>query len=163
MQNYINTLTIWIPNTWIPDSMGVRYSNGQVMWLGRPFEHHFFSPDSRPPFKYQTIWQPDTNLPFEYQTSPVFRCFTVSVQFPSIFGGRIQLVRLLLGTIWLVKALSCLFYIKLTSVLQCGSENWMCQDFEWSKVGWLTNCTVFKWSTISKLDILVRFLMALLA
>ena len=37
------TVTIWILNTWIPDSMGVQYSNGKVTWLGRPF-------------KYQTIW-----------------------------------------------------------------------------------------------------------
>ena len=27
------TVTIWIPNTWIPDSMGFRFSNGKVTWL----------------------------------------------------------------------------------------------------------------------------------
>ena len=31
--NYWHTVTTWIPNTWIPDTMGVRYSNGKVMWL----------------------------------------------------------------------------------------------------------------------------------
>ena len=39
----VTTVTIWIPNTRIPDSMGVRYSNGKVTWLGGPF-------------KYQTFW-----------------------------------------------------------------------------------------------------------
>ena len=42
---------------WIPDRIGVWYSNGKVAWLGRPFEYQtlwtinsFFSPVFRPPF-----------------------------------------------------------------------------------------------------------------
>ena len=38
----VTTVTIWKPNTWIPDSMGVRYSNGKVTWLGGPFEYWTF-------------------------------------------------------------------------------------------------------------------------
>ena len=37
-----STVTIWIPNTWILDSMGSRYSNGKVKWLGRPSEYSTF-------------------------------------------------------------------------------------------------------------------------
>ena len=73
------TLTIWIGNTWIPDSMGVPYSNGKVTWLGQPFKYRtfwnikrLFLSNFHPPFKCRTIWQPDTNLPFENQTSAVF-------------------------------------------------------------------------------------------
>ena len=74
-----------IPNTkfiWIPNTMGIRYSNGKVTWLGWPFQYRTFwttnrlfqsSPIFKPPFEYWTIWQPDTNLPIQFQTSPVFR------------------------------------------------------------------------------------------
>ena len=34
--NHLNT------KTWIPDSIGVRYSNGKAMWLGRTFEYWKF-------------------------------------------------------------------------------------------------------------------------
>ena len=46
MKQFLTPVTIWIPKTWIPDSIGVRYSM-VVTWLGRPFE-------------YQTIWQLNT-------------------------------------------------------------------------------------------------------
>ena len=36
-----NTVTIWVPNIWIP-SMGVCYSNGKVAWLGGPFKYRTF-------------------------------------------------------------------------------------------------------------------------
>ena len=75
-----NTVTIWIPSTRIPDSMGVRNSNGQVTWLGRPLEYQTFWTINR---LFQsgfqtTFWIPnqltlDTNLPLKYWTSPVFR------------------------------------------------------------------------------------------
>ena len=56
---------------WIPDSMGVQYSNGQVTWLSGHFEYQTFWTKN---WLFQTtIWQPDNNLPFKYQTSLVFR------------------------------------------------------------------------------------------
>ena len=77
--NHLNTKHLNIGFIWIPDSMGVWYSNGSVTWLGRQFGYRtfgpeigFFSPVFRPPFKYRTIRQPNTNLPIEFQTSPVF-------------------------------------------------------------------------------------------
>ena len=79
MKQFLTTVTIWMPNTWLPDSMGVRYYM-VVTWLGRPFEYQIFWTINRlfqsgfqPSFKYQTIWQPNTNQPFENQISPVFR------------------------------------------------------------------------------------------
>ena len=50
------TVTIWIPNTWMPDSMGVQYSNGKVMWLGGPFE-------------YRTIWTTNRLFQSGFQTT----------------------------------------------------------------------------------------------
>ena len=60
-------VTLWIPNTLIPasseyqNSMGVRYSNGKVTWLGGPFEYRTFRTINR---LFQsgfqtTIWIPD--------------------------------------------------------------------------------------------------------
>ena len=76
----LNTVTIWIPNTWIPDIKVVQYSNGKVTWFADHSNTRHFGPQTgflslilRPPFEYWTIWQRDTNLPFEYQTSPEFR------------------------------------------------------------------------------------------
>ena len=73
-------VTIWILNTWIPDNMGVQYSNGKVMWLHGPFEYRIFWTINR---LFQsdfqtTIWIPNHlttghNLPFKYQTSQVFK------------------------------------------------------------------------------------------
>ena len=65
------TVTIWIPDTRRPDTLGVRNSNGHMTWLTiqKPDildeKQAFSSPVFRPPFAYLTIWQPDT--------SPVFR------------------------------------------------------------------------------------------
>ena len=42
LSQYNIKVTIWILNRWIPDSLGVRYSNGKVMWLGRPFGYRIF-------------------------------------------------------------------------------------------------------------------------
>ena len=73
--HHLNTVTIWIPNTWIPDWSEYR------TWLGGPFEYRTFWTMNRlfsvwfsgPSLEYWTIRQPDTNLPFDYQTSPVFK------------------------------------------------------------------------------------------
>ena len=37
--NHLNTEHLNTRFIWIPDSMGVQYSNGKVIWLGRPFEY----------------------------------------------------------------------------------------------------------------------------
>ena len=63
--NVANSVTIWLPNTWLPNSSEyLIHQNTGV---------RFFSLVFRPPFEYRTIWQLDTNLPFEYHISPVFR------------------------------------------------------------------------------------------
>ena len=59
--NHLNTdnLNNWF--IWIPDSMNVRYSNGKVTWLGRPFEYRTFWTINRP-YKsgfLTNIWIPD--------------------------------------------------------------------------------------------------------
>ena len=41
-QTNLDTVTIWILNTWIPDSMGVWYSKGKVTWLGEAFKYRTF-------------------------------------------------------------------------------------------------------------------------
>ena len=53
-------------NIWIPDSMGVWYSNGEVTWIGRPFKYHTFWTTKR---LFSLVFRP----PFEYQTGLVFR------------------------------------------------------------------------------------------
>ena len=37
-----STVIIWIPDTWIPNSMGVLYSNGKLKSLSGPFEYQTF-------------------------------------------------------------------------------------------------------------------------
>ena len=63
--NHLNTEHLNTGFIWIPDSMGVHYSNGKVT---HDFPNHlntghfgpltgFFRPVFRPPFEYGTIWQ----------------------------------------------------------------------------------------------------------
>ena len=93
------------PNTgfiWKLDTIGVRYSNGEVTWFGRLFEYQIFwtiinCPVFKPPFEYLTIWQPDTNLSFEYLPGSNGYCVTFScpifhLTFPHIIFMKFQII-----------------------------------------------------------------------
>ena len=99
----LSAVTIWILNTWIPDSMDVQYSNGKVTRL--------FSPVFRPPFECQTIWQPDTNLPFEYRTSLVFRCllYIKKCPFSSTFSFFVHCIKYF--TLFNKFFIICIFFV----------------------------------------------------
>ena len=89
---------------WILGSMGVRYSNGKVRWLGGPFKYQTFWTINRLIWSsfQTTILLPDhfTNLPFEYQTSLVLRWLLYHLNTPNIrtydlsdtFLSRFQMV-----------------------------------------------------------------------
>ena len=151
-----NTITIWIPNTWIHFNARqcVRYSKPSeyhswmpdsshyqtvwvsgiqmvVPWLGKPFEYHIFGPLTgfiQNGFQ-TTIWILDTNLPIEYQTTLAFR--------------------------WL------LYHTLKTSTFWSSV-------FQWSKIKmaqilfsfWTFWCSVFQWSTNKMASILFSFPMS---
>ena len=76
--NHHNTGPLNARFIWIPDTLGVQYSNGLTwpnIWILNIFDHKqaFFRPEFRKPFEDWTIWKPDTKLPFQDWTSLVFR------------------------------------------------------------------------------------------
>ena len=115
-----NTVTIWIPSTWAPDSseyLTVWVSNIRTVWVSgfkwlsqvtwRTIQilsildnkQAYFSPVLRPPFEYWTVWQSDTKLPFAYQSSPVFRWLLYGL---FVFSVRFWLIKV----IWLSRTLT---------------------------------------------------------